>query len=571
MSHTDIHDLLNKLKQDEDYVSKLSIDEAKELLEKVNPYGVPLSAGKESYANLSVINMKEEHIKRLAITAMVGFMYQVQREFEPDYEIDMVEKQFEADRKALIDTRGADQAQLDAKIEALRAAADEKICVLKKTSQNIIKRFLDRHLKFDVNYHVRSAQLDKNYNFLANTKEDLQKIAARSGQVQRAVESRQEQTFNMVKSYALAAHRVLSETMRVVNGMDELMKYMGSQLEALSEYVDTLDASATKIGKLQSELAKLAAPMSLGELEPALCNDPPVELGESYNRYFENNYEELRKVCSALYGFDYDFENAIINYGSHGTEDEAMQWRRAHESQIKFPVVCVPNSKVVLLGPFRENRLKAELYSKNDVVLRGMMEQMEIDQKLQKDLLKKRVEREKRRDIRINGPDDEKLGEYNKDIKTLTSNPGSKVLTKQDYKSLLEREKNYTGPDTEINIEPVADVLAAVNVPADGQRAMKRPKQNVPDDYDSDADVPDDAIQTNVFYTETDANDNQVFKKTKLYTEAEIPLHMQEGSEFADKYQPSKKEGVKYYQKEIVSKDGQKRKILSVKKEENAE
>ena len=80
-----------------------------------------------------------------------------------------------------------------------------------------------------------------------------------------------------------------------------------------------------------------------------------------------------------------------------------------------------------------------------------------------------------------------------------------------------------------------------------------------------DAEVPDDAIQVDMFFP-TEENGQQVMKKTKFYTQAEAPLHLQEGSQYHEQYQPKRDEEESlteaYRKKTIVDRNGKKHELM---------
>jgi hypothetical protein len=129
-----------------------------------------------------------------------------------------------------------------------------------------------------------------------------------------------------------------------------------------------------------------------------------------------------------------------------------------------------------------------------------MNEQLVQDNKLGADLMQKRKRVAKVKNIEEAGPDSPALAQYSR-LMNMAAELGAKPgLTLDEQKQIIEAKNE----------------------------ALK-----VKEDYE----VPDDSIQVDVFYpVENEAGDREL-KKTHFYTQAEAPLHLEEGSEYATKYQ----------------------------------
>jgi hypothetical protein len=78
-------------------------------------------------------------------------------------------------------------------------------------------------------------------------------------------------------------------------------------------------------------------------------------------------------------------------------------------------------------------------------------------------------------------------------------------------------------------------------------------------------------VQVDIFYPAETEDGNMTLKRTKMYTQEEAPLHLQENSEFSETYQPKRPEGVSIEDslqtKTVVGRDGKKRQISSLRAE----
>jgi hypothetical protein len=157
-------------------------------------------------------------------------------------------------------------------------------------------------------------------------------------------------------------------------------------------------------------------------------------------------------------------------------------------------VLTVKNSGITLVGPFKENRERVDYYNKHTEILKRMDEQREQDHKLGQDLVGKKSADQKKKSVAEMGPDDKGIAAYIDVSNTVRELGAKKSMTRK------EQEKYY--------------------------EALREKEA---------AEVPDDAIAVEVFIPEADG-----LRKSIFYTQTEAPLHLQENSEFAEKYQPNR-------------------------------
>jgi hypothetical protein len=150
--------------------------------------------------------------------------------------------------------------------------------------------------------------------------------------------------------------------------------------------------------------------------------------------------------------------------------------------------------------------------------------------------MEKQVRAKKKKTIEEAGPDDPALATYAKTMNVINELGAKKILTREDQEQIDK---------------------------------AKRDAATLKEDYE----VPDDAIQIDMFFPE-ETSGGTVLKKTKFYSQAEAPLHLQQGSQFAENYQPKRTEGdsviAAYKKKVITSRTGQKREV-TVLNDESAE
>lgn len=508
-----LRELSQKIATDPSEVYNLSPEEAVELSRYLNPLGNVISEDKE-YVNLSITNWTEQYWRKFLVTSLVAYIYRLQSEYLPEDEIEASRTQMERE----LATATAEE------IPAIRAAHDSRTKLLTKTARAMVLKFLNRNFNFNPDHHLRAAPSENPSDPERKPRADeiiaRCKIAETASTIEAKLQSKPDPTYNYLRSHLLTVYQTAVDVTQTVKSaitslMDPMLDPSDKQGILLKKYKVLLGICA--------DMKKIAEPLSTADTLAAWKVDPPADVFHQFDRYVSNHYEQLREVCAALYNEKPDIEYAVIFYKSFHDAEAAAQHRKQHESHFRAEVLTLENTGVSLIGPFKENRSRVEFYNKHVEIMKRMMEQMETDHKLGKDLMEKQVKKKKRENIARDGPDAPGLREYSKAMNTMAELGAKKILTRE------EQEK----------LEAAAKIREDVEVPAD-------------------------AIQVDMFYPTTDESGETVLAKKKMYTQAEAPLHLQEGSEYHDKYQPVRSGGnitEAYVTKTIISKDGQKREI----------
>jgi hypothetical protein len=504
--------LTQKIADNPDEVYNLSPEDALELQKYLNPLGNIITEDKE-YVNLSIINWTEQYMRKFLTTSLIGYMYRLQSEYEPEDEIEASRKEME---NKLQNTTDVDE------IEAIRAEHARYSKLLTKTARAMVMKFLNRNFNFNPDHHLRPSHSENkdDPDRKPKAEEIIAKCKVNANLVEEKLQAKQEQTYNYLRNHVLNVYQTAVETSRTLKSalttmMDPMLDPADKQGILLKKYKSLLTIVA--------DMKKIADPMATADTLAAWKVDPPADVFHQFDRYVTNHYEQLREVCAALYNEKPDIEYAVIFYKGFRDAESAAQHRKQHEAQFRAEVLTLENTGVSLIGPFKENRGRVEFYNKHVEIMKRMMEQMETDHKLGKDLMEKQVKKKKRENIARDGPDAPGLRDYSKAMNTMAELGAKKIFTREEQEKLEEAKRIC-----------------------------------------EDVEVPSDAIQVDMFFPTTDADGNTVLSKKKMYTQAEAPLHLQEGSEFHDQYQPVR-EGSNiidsYVTKTIISKTGEKREI----------
>jgi hypothetical protein len=319
-----------------------------------------------------------------------------------------------------------------------------------------------------------------------------------------------------MKDNLLACHQCAVDTTAAIKSAVVALRDPGISTE------DTQAILIKKYKQLQEQLIdlkKIVEPVIAADTLAAWKVEPPANLYHQFDRYLSNHYEQIREITSCVYAERPDIEFAVIYYGSFPTAEDAREHRIQHAGEFRMEPITIENAGVTLLGPFKENRDRIDFYSKNTEIMKQMMDQVEKDHKLGKDIMEKAVKIQKKKNIKEAGPDAPGIKEYIRCVNKVRELGAKDTMTKEERKEMEE--------------------------------AVSQAKV-IKEDYE----VPEDAIQTDVFY-----NDGGKMRRKKLYTQAEAPLHLQDGSPYVDSYQPVNKVGTKT----IIGRDGKKHQITICK------
>lgn len=519
MTIEELREMSRKITQDPDAIYDLKPEETIAMRKYLNPLGNVISA-KKYYINMGIINWREKYLRRLHMTALVGYLFRTLEEYEPDVELAKEKARFEAACAA----PDADLAQLTAEHKARNE-------LIKSTAKGIVKQFLSRNFDFDPDKHLRGSHTENKADPERKPKDEAIRDTCRLAETAPAIEiklnARQGQTYKYLRSSILTTYNAAVESANALKGalstiMDPVLDRDDKQGILFKKYKQITD--------LVTDMKKIVLPIAAADTLDAWTVDPPVDVFHQFDRYLTNHYEQLREVVQALYNEKSDFEFGVVAYEPHKTEEAAKEYRIQHEGEFRTEVTTFESGAVTLLGPFKENRQRIDFYNKNTEVAKRMMEQLEMDHKLGKDFMEKKLSEAKKKNIEEAGPDHPGLNAYKKEMRIAQELGGAKqVLSKEDKDKMAE--------------------------------ALARAKA-IKEDYE----VPDDGIQVDVFFPSDNTNTGQTeLLKSKFYTQAEAPLHLQEGSAFADKYQPKRDPGetidTAYRTRVVTGRDGKKREM----------
>jgi hypothetical protein len=509
-----IQDLILEATKNPAIMDELSNEKLEELRRAINPYGY-IVTGDESHINLSLINYKDEYLRKLLMTSMVGYMYRLAYEYKP---LECEDLEISYDRKIGAETDPG-------RAKALREEKEQKCTEYTNTCRKIVERFLNRNFNYNPDKHVRGAHTKNKNDPERKPKDelirDLCKVAKRSRGIEEKMKADPEAAFKYTRSQTLNTYSQAQNALEITNNV---VKMLDDPHTDVTDKKVILTRCAQKLSGVVRDMKRVAEPLSAADCLSMVKVEPPHDVFYHYNRYITNHYEHLRDICTALYCEKNDIEYAIIYYDHFKSEAEAREHRIKHQSEFRASTFTVSNRGITLLGPFKENRDRVDFYNKNTDILKQMMEQMELDHKLGKDLMEKSVKKEKSKNIAQVGLDNKGLNDYIGVMNEVRKLGAQEILSKEDKEKLFE---------------------------------LQRAKEQM--------EVPQDMIAMDVFLPiEDEATGEQKLVRDTIYTQSEEPLHLtEEASPYANNYQPVRVQGEKpeYINKIIKSRDGKERKV----------
>jgi hypothetical protein len=441
------------------------------------------------------------------MTAMIGYMYRLAAEYECEDEVAIATATFNKKVATYTDPNEAAKCR-----EEHMAYVD----LIQSSTRRIIKKFLDRNFEYNPDHHVMNA----------SSTQRVQK--ARSTEMDKKLESNPKM-YTYMRQNLLCGQTLLDQAVDSLKSSAVVLGDLvyGKEHVTLDDVADVHGIVQKKYSAcltLANEMKQITAPLVAADTVEAWNVDPPVDVFHHYTRYLTNHYEELRAVCAEYYNEKPDIEYSVIYYDHFDSPEAAREYKIQHENEFKQEVMTIENSGITLIGPFKENRERIDFYNKNTEILKKMTEQADRDQKLGKDLMDKRTQKQKKKNVAELGPDDSRLSAYSKSNNTVKNIGVKKTMT-------IEEQQEY----------------------------YKKHRE------EQEKEIPDDSVQVRMFYTK-EVDGKMTLEDTVFHTQAESPLHLQDGSEFADKYQPVRTTPLdkSICEKTVVNRHGQKCSIKSL-------
>lgn len=447
-----LRDLALQATEDPSILDTLTEDQIHELRREINPAGGVVSAGGQTFVNMSVINWSDEMRKNQIVMALIGYFSRMISEYEPEEEADAIRDKYR--EKISAATSNDERKRLTLEMEA-------EIKVIRDIHRKIARKVFDRNFEYDPDLHVRKA---KSEGLSDKERKELRvkiQTQLQEDKLRAAEESlKKETSFDTLKRIVLRANAEISAAERACRAAAKVL--IDPSQDRKDAVAIVLKHTAT-LTKLKESIGKVADPISAAECIDAVKYQPPADVFHHFSRYMANHYEFLNDLCGAYFNAKPDVEYMVTVYSAHDNEKEAQNFCKQHAREFRQEVFTVSSGGPTVLGSFKENRERTTFYTQDTEVLTRMMEQAEADAKLGKDLLEKRTHIKKKQNIRQVGPDRKGLSGYRAfevgdGSDNVAAHGAKKIITNEKMKEL---EKEATAPPT-VDLEKLAEIAEAV-------------------------------------------------------------------------------------------------------------
>lgn len=395
-------DLFLSLK-DED-LAGVSEDKVLQIRQNLNPYGRTIQ-GSDKYLNFSITQISHDYWKKFITTAIVGFLNRMCDEWKVPNGVPVVSVYDYLDNPKSLDTPDAILAKGNQNVlydhEFNREWMKKRI---------IVKEFLEEMFQFNPDEHVRSSYKP---NYADNSRTPLQTMAARIA-VKHLANTDPKFRAETELNNDIAGVTKKKKVKRIIKSKD------GKIREVIKE-VDVIEP-AVKPDPTNPNKLDTARPVDPNLTSTVTNMIPPHDTFGRLKMYYTENYEQLRDAVNELYAEKPDLELAINPYAVHDDKESAEAFKKQHSNEVIAEIFTAHTGKWNFFDSFKEQRESVNFYNKNTAVLEEMVKQIEKDERLGKDLMEKRVQKEKRKNVIESGPDAEnfrKWREENSDIQKL--------------------------------------------------------------------------------------------------------------------------------------------------------
>ena len=390
---------LEELKND-DY-EKLPKEHILKLKKDVNPLGRTIQ-GADAYLNFSIINIQLEYYKKFITTAMIGFLNRMNDEWKVPEGVPVIPVYDYLNDKSLLDTPKHTLESADS-----NAKADYEFNRKWMEKRIIVKEFLEEMFQFNPDEHVRSAFRP---NHADKTRKPIETPAAKLA-VKHLLKTSKE---------FKAKEELYTEPTDEQRNTRTILKKVKGKNGKVKEIVKTVPDAPLNNAKHTTPIEKDSM------VDPTLPSTvrnmiPPHDTFGRFTMYHKENLETLREAVADLYCDKPDKELAINPYSWHSTLEDAEMFKKKHSGEVLAEVFTAHSGKWNLFDSFKIVRDSVNFYNDQTIILEEMVKQHERDERLGQDLMKKRVEKAKKKNDIISGPDAESFSKWKAQNSELTS------------------------------------------------------------------------------------------------------------------------------------------------------
>jgi hypothetical protein len=372
----------------------MNYDEIIDLRKKLNPYGRTID-GSDKWLTFSFTNLQEKYMEKLLMTGLIGFLNRACDEYHVPEGIPVIPVYDYVKNPELLHEYYKDWKLTD----KLKKQIHENNEWMKK--RVIIKEFIEYLFQYSPDEHVKSVYRPQ--------PRDLDRSVLDTPAANLAI--------NELKQKDIKFREQMLEFDRIQN--------LRAMKQAADEKIDAAidELVSRKLLLPDQHYSKMNFEEWTDEdknLLRTVCEMiPPADIFRKFRNYFEDNYDKLREAVLHLYCEKPDFDMAINPYQWHDDEDSAVEFQKKHRDEVIADIIKAASGKWNFFAPFAKVKNSTKFFNKNTIILEEMAQQIEIDQKIGADMMKKRVVKMKKKNIQDEGPDAEAFNKWKSQNTTL--------------------------------------------------------------------------------------------------------------------------------------------------------
>jgi hypothetical protein len=170
---------------------------------------------------------------------------------------------------------------------------------------------------------------------------------------------------------------------------------------------------------------------------------PPDDTFFRWNRYVENNYEELRQATDDIYAEKSDFEFDIVPlevFEGPNAEADAAAFDRKYADEVEADILRATFGSHNLMGSWAQNREKRDFYNEHTEIIKRIINENEESQKFGRKLNKQRAEQKKAENEKLSGPHASGFADYKKSNPTPLRDHGATEASEIPTQDIIPKD-----------------------------------------------------------------------------------------------------------------------------------
>ncbi len=404
-------------------IENMDWDQLMEARKKLNPYGRTIE-GSDCYVNMSVTHIHAEYLKKMYTTALVGFLFRMCDEWKvpKDLPVVPVDEYLRDPSKIEIDEKTAEYASKSLKY-------DYEFNKKWMEKRLVVFEFLEEFFQFNPDEHVRSAYRPNRADakrspvdtaagklaaeHLCKTDRDFRtkEIAYQTQKKMTALENSSQKSDKTTEpEYEIHMEKIVGKDgqTKLVKRKVRVTRDENAAAEPIRTYTNHLSDSLNNESNTNSPATDPLVGAVLREYIP------PHDMFGKFGRYVRDNYEQVREATKDLYGIVPDIELAVNPYSYHTSLEDAEAFKKKHAKEVITEVFTLHSGKWNFIDCFKKQRDSTQFFTEDTIVLEEMLKQLERDERLGADLMKKQKKIAKTKNIIEAGPHAESFETWKK-------------------------------------------------------------------------------------------------------------------------------------------------------------